>query len=156
MPAEADTSAPPPPPITIYFHKNCSGGQLIDSSRLPATCEDTSVSGLAKKFIQVCVRFMNLFMNEQLRNELHYCKKQNGIFHQLLCLQELLAASPKPDTLLSRLGTLRGEEMAITHDGNTYNIKLPTINKPNDFTAVFTAVATAINICPQIFGKSSK
>lgn len=57
MPAEADTSAPPPPPINIYFNKSCLGGHLVDSARLPASCEDTSASGLAKKLIQVKQRF---------------------------------------------------------------------------------------------------
>lgn len=67
-------------------------------------------------------------------------------------MQELLAASPKADTLLSRLGTLRGEEMPISHDGNTYNIKLPTLNKPSDLNAVFQAVSQAIGVCTQMFG----
>lgn len=48
---EADTSVPPPPPITIHIYKSCSGGPLITASSLPSSVEETSVVALTKKLI---------------------------------------------------------------------------------------------------------
>lgn len=48
---EADTSAPPPPPIAIYFRKSCSGGPLMDAAQLPTSVEDISPIALAKKLV---------------------------------------------------------------------------------------------------------
>lgn len=113
---EADTSAPPPPPMTIYIRRSCAPGQFLDATRLPSSCEDTSASGVTKRLIQA-----------------------------------ILSASSKPDNILARLGNLRGEEIAVTHDGVTYNIKLPPVNKSSDFLSVFSVVSGAIGCCPQMF-----
>ncbi|KAJ8944719.1 hypothetical protein NQ318_007932 [Aromia moschata] len=114
---EADTSAPPPPPITIYFRKNCSGGPLIDPSQLPSVIEDTTPTALAKKLVS-----------------------------------QILSASHKSETILARLGALRGEEMVITHDGNTYTIKLPLLTKASDLRNVFQIISQALGCCHNIFG----
>lgn len=113
---EADTSAPPPPPITVYVYKTCTGGPLVDVTQLPATIEDPSPVELAKKIVL-----------------------------------ELLSASSKPETMLARLGALRGEEMVITHDGNTYTIKLPALQKASDLENTFSALAASLGCCQQLF-----
>lgn len=115
---EADTSAPPPPPITIYLYKTCSGGPLVDTSQLPASVEDTSPTAVTKRLVM-----------------------------------ELLAASSKSETVLARLGSLRGEEMVISHGGTTYTIKLPQLLKTSDLDRVFGALATALGCCHQLFSK---
>lgn len=118
---EADTSAPPPPPVNLYLRKTCSGGPLIDVAQLPTSLEDVSLVALTKKLI----------------------------YH-------ILNASHKAETILSRLGALRGEEMVITHDGNTFTIKLPQLSKPNDMENVFGVLAQAVGCCQNIFGEFVK
>lgn len=66
---------------------------------------------------------------------------------------ELLSASSKPETLLARLGSLRGEEMVVSYGGTTYTIKLPQITKTSDLDRVFGALATAVGCCHQLFSK---
>lgn len=48
---EADTSAPLPPPITIYFKNDCIGGALLDTGLLPVSVEDATPITLTKSFI---------------------------------------------------------------------------------------------------------
>lgn len=48
---EADTSVPPPPPISIYLYKSCSGGPFLNTASLPLSVEDTSVFAVTKKLI---------------------------------------------------------------------------------------------------------
>ncbi|CAH1982511.1 unnamed protein product [Acanthoscelides obtectus] len=67
-------------------------------------------------------------------------------------VQAVLAASRKPDTVLARLGTIRGEESAITHDGNTYTIKLPQLVKASDLLQLFQILAQTLGCCQNMFG----
>lgn len=113
---EADTSAPSPPPITIYTHKNCLGGPYIDVAQLPDTIEDTSVTAVIKKLIL-----------------------------------DILGASSKPETILAKLGNLRGDEMVISYNNNTYTVKLPTFLKNSDLTGVFHILGTSIGCCQHLF-----
>lgn len=113
---EADTSAPPPPPINIYVHKTCLGGPLIDVTQLSASVEDTTPIAVAKKLVS-----------------------------------DILLASGKAETVLTRLGALRGEEVAISHGGTTYTIKLPTLNKASDLDNLFSSLATSLGCCQQLF-----
>lgn len=115
---EADTSAPPPPPITICFRKKCSGGPLIDAMQLPLSVEDVSPIILAKKLVN-----------------------------------QLLNASHKSETILARLGALRGEEMVITHGGSTYTIKLPQLSKASDLENAITVLCQTVGCCHNLFGK---
>lgn len=115
---EADTSVPPPPPVTIHIYKTCSGGPLITASILPPSVEDTSAVAVTKKLIA-----------------------------------EILNASSKSETILARLSALRGEEMVITHGGTSYTIKLPQILKISDLEKVFSALATALGCCNNLFCK---
>lgn len=71
-------------------------------------------------------------------------------------INQILLASHKSETILARLGALRGEEMVITHDGNTYTIKLPQLGKAGDLTNVFQIVSQALGCCHNIFGKLCK
>lgn len=116
MPAEADTSAPPPPPVAIHIDRRCAGSALVDTSRMPVTCEDATASGAARKLVQL-----------------------------------LLAASPAPDTLLGRLGALRGDELPVSHRGATYNVKLPPLAKAADVGPALAALSTALGLCPNMF-----
>ncbi|KAF2885257.1 hypothetical protein ILUMI_20923 [Ignelater luminosus] len=113
---EADTSAPPPPPITVYMHKACLGGPLIDTIQLPSSVEDTTPTAVAKKLVTA-----------------------------------LLAASSKAETILARLGALRGDEIAISHGGSTYTIKLSTLQKASDLEHVFADISTSLGCCQQLF-----
>ncbi|KAG5891166.1 hypothetical protein JTB14_000554 [Gonioctena quinquepunctata] len=113
---EADTSAPPPPPITVHFRKGCLGGPLVDSSQLAASIEDTAPEILAKKLVG-----------------------------------QILNASHKSEKILARLGALSGEEMVISHNGNTFTIKLPQLLKAGDMEGVFQALAQALGCCQNIF-----
>lgn len=115
---EADTSAPPPPPISIFFRKNCSGGPLIDSTQLPNAVEDISPILLAKKLVN-----------------------------------QILNSSHKSETILARLGALRGEEMVITHNGSTFTIKLPQLSKASDLENVFNVLSQTLGCCHYMFGK---
>lgn len=115
---EADTSAPPPPPITIHLRKNCKGGPLIDATQLPTTVDDVTPGILAKKLVN-----------------------------------QILTASHKAETILARLGALCGEEMVITHGGNTFTIKLPTLSKASDLENVFSTLSQTLGCCHNMFGK---
>ena len=117
---EADTSAPPPPPIVIHMYKSCQGGPLINVTQLPATIEDISPAGVVKKLIS-----------------------------------ELLSSSNKAETVLARLGTLRGEEVVISHDGITYTIKLPSLMKTEDLENAFIVLASSLGCCQNLFSKLS-
>lgn len=117
---EADTSAPSPPPISIYTHKNCLGGPYIDVTQLSSTIEDTSLVAVTKKLIS-----------------------------------DILGASNKPETILARLGNLRGEEMSITHNDNTFTIKLPVLVKNADLTNVFNTLGTTLGCCQHLFSLDS-
>ncbi|XP_018328250.1 polycomb protein Scm-like isoform X2 [Agrilus planipennis] len=64
---------------------------------------------------------------------------------------ELLGASNKPDVVLARLGSLQGEEMVVTHEGTSYTIKLPGLQKASDLEGVFTALVTSLGCCSQLF-----
>lgn len=68
-------------------------------------------------------------------------------------INEILNASSKPETVLARLSALRGEEMVISHGGTTYTIKLPQIMKTSDLEKVFSALATTVGCCHQLFSK---
>ncbi|KAI4458642.1 polycomb group protein [Holotrichia oblita] len=113
---EADTSAPPPPPVTVHFHKTCQGGPLFDTTQLPSSVEDISSVMVAKKVVS-----------------------------------EILGASSKPETVLARLGALRGEEMVISHGGTTYTIKLPALVKTSDLEYVFSALSSSLGCCQNLF-----
>lgn len=113
---EADTSAPPPPPIVLHFRKSCSGGPLIDTTQFPDTIDDTTPSTVAKKLVN-----------------------------------ELLNASHKPEKILARLGALHGDEMVITHGGNTFTIKLPQLRKASDLENLFPILSAAIGCCQNLF-----
>lgn len=115
---EADTSAPPPPPITVYMHKTCLGGPLIDTAQLPSSVEDTTPTAVAKKVVTA-----------------------------------LLAASNKAETILARLGALRGDEIAISHGGSTYTIKLSSLQKASDLEQVFADISASLGCCQQLFSK---
>lgn len=115
---EADTSAPPPPPINIRFRKKCSGGPLIDSTLLPSSVEDISPTILAKKLVN-----------------------------------QLLNVSHKSDTILARLGALRGDEMVITHGGNTFTIKLPQLSKASDLENTIHILSQTLGCCHNLIGK---
>lgn len=68
-------------------------------------------------------------------------------------ISELLETSHKPETILSRLGSLRGEEMVISHNGNAYTIKLPAIQKASDLENVITSLASSLGMCPRLCSK---
>ncbi|KAJ8927613.1 hypothetical protein NQ314_019891 [Rhamnusium bicolor] len=67
-------------------------------------------------------------------------------------VNQILIASHKSETILARLGALRGEEMVITHDGNTYTIKLPQLAKASDLGNVFQIVSQVLGCCHNLFG----
>ncbi|XP_068911715.1 polycomb protein Scm [Tenebrio molitor] len=113
---EADTSAPPPPPIAVHVKKSCAGGPLVDSLQLPSAIEEATPKALAKSLVG-----------------------------------KILSASHKSETILARLGALRGEEMVITHLGTTYTIKLPQLTKSADLDSVFAALASALGCCHNLF-----
>ncbi|KAB0802043.1 hypothetical protein PPYR_04229 [Photinus pyralis] len=113
---EADTSAPLPPPITVYVYKTCTGGPLVDVAQLSTNLEDSSPLELAKKIVL-----------------------------------ELLASSSKAETMLARLGALRGDETVITHNGNSYTIKLPIPQKASDLENVFASLSASLGCCQQLF-----
>jgi polycomb protein SCMH1 len=115
---EADTSAPPPPPIAVHVKKSCAGGPLVDSLQLPSAIEEATPKALAKSLVG-----------------------------------KILSASHKSETILARLGALRGEEMVITHLGTTYTIKLPQMTKSADLDSVFAALASALGCCHNLFCK---
>lgn len=66
-------------------------------------------------------------------------------------VKKVLGASHKSETVLARLGALTGEEMVITYGGATYTIKLPQFGKVEDLEVVFTALASALGCCPNLF-----
>ncbi|CAH0552455.1 unnamed protein product [Brassicogethes aeneus] len=66
-------------------------------------------------------------------------------------VKQLLAVTHKAELILSRLGTGSGEEMAVTHAGSTYNVKLPTALKSTDLDNVFRALATSLACCQNLF-----
>lgn len=66
---------------------------------------------------------------------------------------KLLESSHKFETILARLGALQGEEMAISHSGSTYTIKLPTVPKLGSIEVVFSLLATALGCCQNLFSK---
>lgn len=68
---------------------------------------------------------------------------------------EILRASSKTETILARLGALRGDEMVISHGGSTYTIKLPTLHKTNDLETVFTTISSSLGCCQHMFSKYS-
>lgn len=68
-------------------------------------------------------------------------------------VNQILLSSHKSETILARLGALRGEETVITHDGNTYTIKLPQLAKAADLSNVFQTVAQALGCCQNLFGE---
>ncbi|XP_063906464.1 polycomb protein Scm [Zophobas morio] len=70
-------------------------------------------------------------------------------------ISKILSASHKSETILARLGALRGEEMVITHMGTTYTIKLPQLAKSADLENVFTALASALECCHNMFSLDS-
>lgn len=68
-------------------------------------------------------------------------------------VSEILGASSKPETVLARLGALRGEEMVISHGGTTYTIKLPALVKTSDLENVFSALSSSLGCCQNLFSK---
>lgn len=64
---------------------------------------------------------------------------------------KLLEASHKFETILARLGALQGEEMAISHSGSTYTIKLPSVAQPGSVEAVFSLLANTLGCCQNLF-----
>lgn len=66
---------------------------------------------------------------------------------------ELLKASNKAETILARLSTLRGEDMVISHGGNSYTIKLPSVTKSGDLENVFSALAQCLGFCQNLFSR---
>lgn len=70
-------------------------------------------------------------------------------------VNQILSASHKSEKILARLGTLSGEEMVITHEGNTYTIKLPQLVKASDLEEVFHILAQALGCCRNLFSKST-
>lgn len=68
-------------------------------------------------------------------------------------VNQILSASHKSETILARLGALRGEEMVISHSGSTFTIKLPQLSKASDLENVFTVLSQALGCCHNIFGK---
>ncbi|XP_056644274.1 polycomb protein Scm [Diorhabda sublineata] len=67
-------------------------------------------------------------------------------------INQVLNASHKSETILARLGALRGEEMVITHEGSTYTIKLPQLVKASDLEGVFHTLEQALGCCRNLFG----
>ncbi|KAK9884732.1 hypothetical protein WA026_007577 [Henosepilachna vigintioctopunctata] len=64
---------------------------------------------------------------------------------------KLLDSSHKFETILARLGAMQGEEMAITHNGSTYTIKLPTLTKPGEVETVFNLLSNTLGCCQNLF-----
>lgn len=68
-------------------------------------------------------------------------------------VNQILSASHKSETILARLGALRGEEMVISHNGSTFTIKLPQLSKASDLENVFNTISQVLGCCHNIFGK---
>ncbi|XP_022905806.1 polycomb protein Scm [Onthophagus taurus] len=72
-----------------------------------------------------------------------------GVAKKLIA--EIMRTSHKAETILARLGALRGDEMVITHEGSTYTIKLPVLTGKSDLENVFEALSTSLGCCSNLF-----
>ncbi|XP_060524773.1 polycomb protein Scm [Cylas formicarius] len=63
----------------------------------------------------------------------------------------LLGISNKSEKILARLGALQGDEMVISHEGNTFTIKLPHFGSVGDLNGVFQTLSQALGCCSNLF-----
>lgn len=64
---------------------------------------------------------------------------------------KILEASHKSETILSRLGSLQGEDVTLTFENNSYTVRLPSLSKSDSCEIVLNTFAVCLGFCKNLF-----